>query len=118
MCLFKVSYRGRNGKKGNLRYGNVYNVEQQLWEDGKEVFMLEGMEGKYDTNDFFMLETKGLHYLNGQSVPKVGGCMRLVKRKNDIAEFMTGEVKEVERTGINGLYIVSTERCMYKVSTM
>lgn len=118
MCLFKVSYRGRNGKKGNLKYGNVYNVERQLCENGKTLFVLQGSEGKYDANDFFVLERKGLHYLNGLKAPKVGGCMRLVKKKNDIAEFMTGEVKEVEKTGIKGLYLVCTEKCMYNVSTM
>ena len=44
--------------------------------------------------------------------------MRFVKRKTDVAEFMTGEVKEVEKTKIPGVYKVYTEKCIYEVSPM
>ena len=78
--------------------------------------MLEGIDGKYDKKNFRKLENKGFHYLNGASVPKVGSCMRLVKRKSDTNEFMTGEVKEIEKTSFNNVYKVYTERCVYEVA--
>lgn len=116
MCLFKVSYIGAKGKQEGLKHGNVYDVEREIVADGGKIFFeLEGIDGKYDRKDFFKLESRGFYYLNGQKSPKVGDCMRLVKKQSDTNEFMTGEVKDVENTAIRGIYRVCTDKCIYEV---
>ncbi len=118
MCMFKVSYVGKSGEKGNkLKFGCLYGVERVIaGEGGKDFLVLEGIDGKYDKKNFHKLEDKGFHYLNGATIPKIGSCMRLVKRKSDTNEFMTGEVKEIERTSLGDIYRVYTERCVYEVA--
>ena len=118
MCIFKASYVG--GKRdGALKYGNVYGVERAaINSEGKAVLILEGVEGEFDKNSFHELEKKGFHYLVSEKIPKVGSCMRLVKRKTDMTEFLTGEVKLVEKSITPGVYTAYTEKAVYEVAAM
>lgn len=120
MCIFKVSYIGKSEVKGsNLKFGCLYGVEKVVTDEvGKDFLVLEGIDGKYDKKNFHKLENKGFHYLNGDTIPKIGSCMRLVKRKSDTNEFMTGEVKEIEKTSLSGIYRVYTEKCIYEVTSI
>lgn len=118
MCIFKASYIGGNSDVP-LKMGRIYNVKRYFVNDkGKGIFILEGIEGEYDERLFRELQNKGRHYLVNGKVPKVGGYMRLVKSKNDMKEFMTGAVQEVEKTKIPGVYKVYTEKCVYEVSAI
>lgn len=118
MCIFKVSYMGGTSDE-HLKIGRIYNVKRYFVNDkGKGVFILEGIQGEYDQKLFRELQNKGRHYLVNGKVPKVGSYMRLVKRKNDTKDFMTGVVQEVEKTKIPGIYKVYTQKCIYEVSAM
>lgn len=118
MSIFKASYIG-GLKDCCLKFGEVYNVKRILAKDnGKLFFILEGIEGEYESPLFHELKNKGFFYLASGEIPKVGSYMRLIKHKNDMNEFMTGEVKVVENSKIPGVYIAYTEKNAYSVSSI
>lgn len=118
MCIFKVSYIGR-GENTTLNFGEIYGVEKTIKKgNGKTVFKLEGIKGEYDNSLFHKLERKGFHYLVNSKVPEVGQFMLLVGKKSDVSEFMTGEVKQVEKTINPGVYTVYTAKAIYEVSAI
>lgn len=118
MCMFRVSYVGGNSNSP-FRKGEVYGVERTIHKrNGKEIFLIEGIAGEYDKALFHELEQKGHHLLIGDSIPKVGKVMRLVKRKSDMSEIMTGTVKFVENSNVPGRYMAYTEKAVYEVTAI
>ncbi len=118
MCIFKASYIGR-GENPSLKVGEIYSVEKAIEKgNGKTMFVLEGISGEHEKTSFHKLERKGFHYLIAENVPKVGNCMRLVRNKRDIQEFVTGEVKIVEPCKIPGVYRAYTAKAIYEVSAI
>ena len=118
MCMFRASYVGGNNKVP-LKAGEVYGVERAVVKgNGRTVFFLEGIDGEYDKSLFRELEKKGAHLLVDAKVPQVGTNMRLVKRRSDMSEIMTGTVKFVEKSIIPGVYTAYTEKAVYEVSAM
>lgn len=118
MCIFKASFKGEEDKH-QLKRGEIYGVNRVVQrEDGKSFVTIEEAEGEYDISLFNPLENKGTHILIGDSVPKVGSFMRLVKNKTDMNEVVTGTVRLVEKSIIPGVYVAYTDKAMYEVSTI
>lgn len=116
MNKVKVAYIG-GLRECPLRFGEVYKVEKIVAKAyGGTAFVLEGVDGEYDKSLFEKLENKGFHYLISETVPKVGNYMRLTKVKSNMSEFMTGEVRLVEKSAVPGVYIACTEKGIYEVS--
>lgn len=116
MCMFRVSYVGGNNESP-LKQGEVYGVERTIHKgNGKVAFLIEGIDGEYDKALFHELEKKGHHLLVGEVAPKVGKGMRLVKKKTDMSEIMTGTVKYVEKSHVSGMYTAYTDKAVYEVS--
>lgn len=118
MCMFRVSYVGEKNR-GPLKRGEIYGVEKTIYNrNGNQTFLIEGIDGEYDKSLFYKLESKGHHLLIGDTIPKVGKGMRLVKRRSDMSEIMTGTVKFVEKSNIPGTYVACTEKAMYEVTAI